>query len=222
MGWGSAYEIFNAAADALIAANASDEIKETTLTKLIAKLQGDDWDTELDSLQSSTSTALTRAVPAGTAPNVTERSRNRSRPQPPVSPRIRHDTRRRPTPDTTHREGTVGVHAARTRRDTPGRAPPPRHLGTARRPRAPRGSAVDGNVPADVEETVNGVPLPGLDDNPAAGVPVVRCRMCHRPLTTPEARLYRLGPECAHKLGGDPVVRRPARFEIEQDQLPGA
>lgn len=52
MGWGSAYEIFNAAADALIAANASDEIKETTLTKLIAKLQSDDWDTELDSLQS--------------------------------------------------------------------------------------------------------------------------------------------------------------------------
>lgn len=52
MGWGSAYEIFNSAADALIAANASDEIKETTLTKLIAKLQGDDWDTELDSLQS--------------------------------------------------------------------------------------------------------------------------------------------------------------------------
>lgn len=52
MGWGSAYEIFNSAADALIAANASDEIKETTLTKLIAKLQADDWDTELDSLQS--------------------------------------------------------------------------------------------------------------------------------------------------------------------------
>lgn len=52
MGWGSAYEIFNAAADALIEANASDEVKERTLTKLIDKLQGDDWDTELDSLQS--------------------------------------------------------------------------------------------------------------------------------------------------------------------------
>lgn len=52
MGWGSAYGIFNSTADALIAANASDEIKERTLTKLIAKLQADDWDTELDSLQS--------------------------------------------------------------------------------------------------------------------------------------------------------------------------
>jgi len=52
MGWGSAYSLFNTMADALIEANASDEIKERVLTKVIARLQEDDWDTELDSLQS--------------------------------------------------------------------------------------------------------------------------------------------------------------------------
>lgn len=52
MGWGSAYSLFNTMADALIEANASDEIKERALTKVIAALQEDDWDTELDSLQS--------------------------------------------------------------------------------------------------------------------------------------------------------------------------
>lgn len=52
MGWGSAYSLFNTVADALIEAEASDEIKERALTKVIARLQEDDWDTELDSLQS--------------------------------------------------------------------------------------------------------------------------------------------------------------------------
>lgn len=52
MGWGSAYSLFNTMANALIEANASDEIKERALTKVIARLQEDDWDTELDSLQS--------------------------------------------------------------------------------------------------------------------------------------------------------------------------
>lgn len=52
MGWGSAYSLFNTVADALIEANASDEIKERALGKVIARLQEDDWDTELDSLQS--------------------------------------------------------------------------------------------------------------------------------------------------------------------------
>lgn len=51
MGWGSAYAIFNSVADGLIEAKASDEVKEMTLTKLIADLQSEDWDTELDSLQ---------------------------------------------------------------------------------------------------------------------------------------------------------------------------
>jgi len=52
MGWGSAYEIFNSTANALIKANASDDIKERVLDDLIRKLQDEDWDTELDSLQS--------------------------------------------------------------------------------------------------------------------------------------------------------------------------
>ena len=52
MGWGSSYSLFNTVADALIEADASDEIKERALTKIIARLQEDDWDTELDSLQS--------------------------------------------------------------------------------------------------------------------------------------------------------------------------
>jgi hypothetical protein len=51
MGWGSAYQIFNDQADALIAAGASDEIKRAVLGKLIRSLRDGDWDTELDSLQ---------------------------------------------------------------------------------------------------------------------------------------------------------------------------
>jgi hypothetical protein len=52
MGWGSAYSLFNTIADALIEAEASDEVKEKALTKVIRSLQEEDWDTELDSLQS--------------------------------------------------------------------------------------------------------------------------------------------------------------------------
>ncbi|MER5715752.1 hypothetical protein [Streptomyces sp. NPDC002132] len=52
MGWGSAYSLFNTVADALIEAKANDDTKERALTKVIARLQEDDWDTELDSLQS--------------------------------------------------------------------------------------------------------------------------------------------------------------------------
>ncbi|MEU6535545.1 hypothetical protein [Streptomyces sp. NPDC047000] len=53
MGFGSAgLTFFDPVARALIEAGASDEVKEKTLTKLIADLQAEDWDTELDSLQS--------------------------------------------------------------------------------------------------------------------------------------------------------------------------
>lgn len=65
-------------------------------------------------------------------------------------------------------------------------------------------------------------PLPGLatdDEALAAGRRVVRCGMCHRPLESREARLRGLGEGCARKLGADPVVRRPGRFEVEQDGL---
>ncbi|MGW1267559.1 hypothetical protein [Streptomyces sp. NPDC002491] len=52
MGFGSAgLTFFDPVARALIEAGASDELKEKTLTKLIADLQEEDWDTELDSLQ---------------------------------------------------------------------------------------------------------------------------------------------------------------------------
>ncbi|QCX81084.1 hypothetical protein C9F11_37505 [Streptomyces sp. YIM 121038] len=52
MGFGSAgLTFFNPVARSLIGAGASDEVKEKTLTDLIANLQAEDWDTELDSLQ---------------------------------------------------------------------------------------------------------------------------------------------------------------------------
>ncbi|MFD4738697.1 hypothetical protein ACFWNQ_15190 [Streptomyces virginiae] len=51
MGWGSAGRtIFDPVARALIDAGASDEIKYDTLDGLICTLQGEDWDTEEDSL----------------------------------------------------------------------------------------------------------------------------------------------------------------------------
>ncbi|MCI3277598.1 hypothetical protein [Streptomyces cylindrosporus] len=52
MGWGSAGSKFiDPVARALQEAGASDELKEKTLTPMIANLQEEDWDTELDSLQ---------------------------------------------------------------------------------------------------------------------------------------------------------------------------
>lgn len=52
MGFGSAgYTFFDPTARALIKAGASDEEKEQVLGDLIEHLQGEDWDTELDSLQ---------------------------------------------------------------------------------------------------------------------------------------------------------------------------
>jgi Family of unknown function (DUF6011) len=67
-------------------------------------------------------------------------------------------------------------------------------------------------------------PLPGLatDAELAAGRAVVRCGMCGRPLKGREARLWGLGEGCRHKLGGDVIVRRPGRFDVEQDAIPGA
>lgn len=52
MGFGSAgITFFNPVAHALIKAGATDEEKEQVLADLIEHLQGEDWDTELDSLQ---------------------------------------------------------------------------------------------------------------------------------------------------------------------------
>lgn len=66
-------------------------------------------------------------------------------------------------------------------------------------------------------------PLPGLateDEIDAAGRTLVRCGMCGRPLHGRTARLRGLGEGCRHKLQSDPIVRRPGRFEVEQDTLP--
>jgi hypothetical protein len=64
-------------------------------------------------------------------------------------------------------------------------------------------------------------PLPGLatDEELAAGRRVIRCGMCGRPLTGREARMRGMGEGCRHKLRGDPIVRRPGRFDVEQDGL---
>lgn len=52
MGFGSAgMKFFDPVARALTEAGATDELKERVLTPLIANLQAEDWDTELDSLQ---------------------------------------------------------------------------------------------------------------------------------------------------------------------------
>lgn len=50
MGWASGGAIFDRVAHALIAADASDEIKRTCLGPLIVELQSSDWDTEDESL----------------------------------------------------------------------------------------------------------------------------------------------------------------------------
>ncbi|MFM9602706.1 hypothetical protein [Streptomyces turgidiscabies] len=53
MGFGSAgLTFFDPVARSLIEAGASDELKEKVLGDLIGNLQQEDWDTELDSLQS--------------------------------------------------------------------------------------------------------------------------------------------------------------------------
>lgn len=52
MGWGSAgSKFFDPVAVALIELGAPDQVKERVLGQLIANLQAEDWDTELDSLQ---------------------------------------------------------------------------------------------------------------------------------------------------------------------------
>jgi Family of unknown function (DUF6011) len=65
-------------------------------------------------------------------------------------------------------------------------------------------------------------PLPGLatDEELSAGRTVIRCTMCGRPLTDRAARIRGLGEGCRHKLTPTPTLRRPARFEVPQDELP--
>lgn len=51
MGWASASRIFDPVAQGLIDAGASQEIKRRVLGDLIGVLQGEDWDTEGESLE---------------------------------------------------------------------------------------------------------------------------------------------------------------------------
>lgn len=51
MGWASGGDIFDTVADGLIKAGASDHVKRSVLTKVCAKLQDEDWDTEGESLE---------------------------------------------------------------------------------------------------------------------------------------------------------------------------
>lgn len=51
MGWASGGEIADTVADALIEANADDEVAEKVMTKVISALQQEDWDTEDESLE---------------------------------------------------------------------------------------------------------------------------------------------------------------------------
>ncbi len=50
MGWASANSIFDNVATSLVDANASPELKRSTLGRLIGILQQEDWDTEDESL----------------------------------------------------------------------------------------------------------------------------------------------------------------------------
>jgi hypothetical protein len=62
-------------------------------------------------------------------------------------------------------------------------------------------------------------PLPGLDEELAAGRRVVRCRVCGRPLVG-RARFRGLGDGCAAKFGMR-TAPGVGRFEVEQDGLFG-
>lgn len=69
--------------------------------------------------------------------------------------------------------------------------------------------------------TPDPAPLPGLasDAELAAGRRVIRCGMCGRPLESREARMRGVGEVCRDKLHPDRAVRRPGRFDVEQDGL---
>jgi hypothetical protein len=51
MGWGSAREIFDPVAQALVEANASSDVKRKVLGDLIKRLMANDWDTADESLE---------------------------------------------------------------------------------------------------------------------------------------------------------------------------
>lgn len=65
MGWGSASYIADNVADALIETNATDDVTEKVMARLIKSLQDGDWDTEEESLENfSAYPAIVRAFAA--------------------------------------------------------------------------------------------------------------------------------------------------------------
>ncbi len=62
--------------------------------------------------------------------------------------------------------------------------------------------------------------LPLDEGEEPAGRRRVTCRLCGRPLTGREARLWGLGDGCRAKLA-ERGAPRPPRAEVDQDMLPG-
>lgn len=63
------------------------------------------------------------------------------------------------------------------------------------------------------------LPLPGAaTEVPGEGRRRVLCRLCGRPLTGREARLWALGEDCRRKLA-ERTAPRPGAFDVEQDGL---
>ena len=58
------------------------------------------------------------------------------------------------------------------------------------------------------------LPIPVTRDRP-----VVKCFDCKAKLTNRKSRLWGRGEKCRHDLTSGPS---PGRFEVEQDELPGA
>ncbi|WEH43069.1 DUF6011 domain-containing protein [Streptomyces sp. NBC_01218] len=59
----------------------------------------------------------------------------------------------------------------------------------------------------------------GREDGPP--LPLVRCRLCGRPLTGTGSRRSGLGPTCDAKLHPAPPDTRARRREADQEPLPG-
>lgn len=64
-------------------------------------------------------------------------------------------------------------------------------------------------------------PAEGADREDAPARPLVRCRLCGRPLTGTGSRRSGLGPTCDAKLHPAPPDTRARRREADQEPLPG-
>ncbi|MEU0099680.1 DUF6011 domain-containing protein [Streptomyces sp. NPDC006267] len=74
---------------------------------------------------------------------------------------------------------------------------------------------------ADSAQARPAPPGTAADDSRPEGRPLVRCRLCGRPLTGAGSRRAGLGPSCDAKLHPAPPDIRTRRHEVDQDPLPG-